>query len=805
MGAATLTDELDPRRFGEKAATLARLHRAGFPVPAGIALGAELFDGWQGAEPPQAVATEVAAAVAALGPGPVVVRSSAVGEDGAAASHAGMFVTRLDVTGANEALAAITDIRDSARLGRVSVYRGRSTPAPVAVLVQRQVEAVCAGVAFSADPVTGERTTVRISAVRGLAEALVSGIALAEDWIVAEGTAPTRVAEAPEGTVLDVGTARDVADLCRKVESALGVPVDVEWACDETGVKIVQARPITVVPSPPQDPLEGSGWQKDEVHYPEPFTPFGASVLFGSEGPMPRATAAMAGEFGLVVKEMQTKVVGGEVYLRAVPVIGPAEPKGSAPPAWLLGMLARVVPPLRARMRAAQRVIEKGLLDDLPRQWSRHLRSQWEERTGRLAGVALDVLDDPDLLVHGEDVLGVVVDGQHLHFRLVIPYVVAVHEWVQAAEQHLGWDTERAVAALPSPASMSGVRELAAIGRSIPTEDRAVVGRSGDPVAALEDLGHADLARRLVTWIARNAWRTSNYDPGSPALAERPALIAAALVELASHDARTGPDTVVPAAVGQAPESVQTAYARARELAPIREDNVLLTDNVPLGLLRRWLVEVAGRLVDRGLLDRRDDAAYLEFGELAMVLTGGELADARRLVTQRRGEEAWTRAHPGPAFVGTPGAPPDVRHLPSAGRRINAAMLWLIGQEYPPAHRAVARSHGVLRGIGASAGIYRGPVRVIRGESDFGRLRSGDVMVCRVTTPSWTILFAMAGALVTDGGGLLSHAAIVAREHGLPAVVATSTATRELRDGDVVEVDGGSGTVRRVSDVRRVR
>jgi pyruvate,water dikinase len=88
---------------------------------------------------------------------------------------------------------------------------------------------------------------------------------------------------------------------------------------------------------------------------------------------------------------------------------------------------------------------------------------------------------------------------------------------------------------------------------------------------------------------------------------------------------------------------------------------------------------------------------------------------------------------------------------------------------------------------------------VIRGEADFGKLRPGDVLVCPVTTPAWSPLFTLAGALVTDGGGVLSHSAIVAREHGLPAVLGTSKATSLLTDGEVVTVDGGTGTVTRVS------
>ena len=102
----------------------------------------------------------------------------------------------------------------------------------------------------------------------------------------------------------------------------------------------------------------------------------------------------------------------------------------------------------------------------------------------------------------------------------------------------------------------------------------------------------------------------------------------------------------------------------------------------------------------------------------------------------------------------------------------------------------------VLQGTAASPGRATGTARVVSGPADFARLESGDVLVCATTTPAWTPLFAAAGALVTDTGGILSHAAIVAREYGLPAVVGCDVATRAIKDGARVEVDGSAGRVR---------
>jgi pyruvate,water dikinase len=101
-----------------------------------------------------------------------------------------------------------------------------------------------------------------------------------------------------------------------------------------------------------------------------------------------------------------------------------------------------------------------------------------------------------------------------------------------------------------------------------------------------------------------------------------------------------------------------------------------------------------------------------------------------------------------------------------------------------------------LQGVPASKGTYAGPARVVMGEEEFDRLQAGDVLVCPITSPVWSILFPKVGALVTDSGGVLSHPAIIAREYGIPAVVATGNATQVIQDGQQVIVEGEAGIVR---------
>jgi pyruvate,water dikinase len=110
--------------------------------------------------------------------------------------------------------------------------------------------------------------------------------------------------------------------------------------------------------------------------------------------------------------------------------------------------------------------------------------------------------------------------------------------------------------------------------------------------------------------------------------------------------------------------------------------------------------------------------------------------------------------------------------------------------------RRIERGSMEIAGKAAARGTYTGAARIVMGEHEFDRLESGDVLVCPITSPVWSVLFSKVGALVTDSGGVLSHPAIIAREYGIPAVVATGNATAVIPDGATVEVDGNTGFVR---------
>jgi pyruvate,water dikinase len=210
----------------------------------------------------------------------------------------------------------------------------------------------------------------------------------------------------------------------------------------------------------------------------------------------------------------------------------------------------------------------------------------------------------------------------------------------------------------------------------------------------------------------------------------------------------------------------------AQEHLPNLEDHNYYTDQCLTAASRaRWLA-IGRHLVDISLLEDADDVFYLQRAELIEALEG-RLTPDRALFQERRAQLAAVRAAVPPPVLGKPPAVPETP-LP------------------PGLHATELR---VLRGVAASGGSYRGPARVIDRIEQAASLQAGDVLVCRATTPAWTPFFGVISALVTNGGGALSHSAIVAREFGIPAVIGTINGSALIRDGAMVTVDGSNGLV----------
>ncbi|MBB5960731.1 pyruvate,water dikinase [Saccharothrix tamanrassetensis] len=776
---STLHDSIEPRDAGQKAARLAVLARAGFPVPDGFVITTEAFQVSRGGSriPTPEVADAVRAALTTLGAASLAVRSSSVDEDLDTESRAGAYTTVLNVTDAEATLEAV---------GRCWASAGAGDAArPMAVLVQPMVPAVAAGVAFTADPVTGERDAVVIEAVRGLADGLVSGTVSPEEWRARPGDAPARTLDKQ---VLTDEQAAQVADLARRVARTSGAPQDVEWALSADGVVLLQARRITglaepavaPVPLPPAAPPPGAWFREDSHLGPYPWTPY-SRALWKCRVPVLRQVCA---DFGTYFEGIDIREFGGWEYLRLVP---PGGPRTLALPTRALRLAFEVLPRLRRRARSSAKAVGTDLAGRLLDRWHREWRADLQRRISELREVDLAALTDAELAAHVDATVALTALGIERHLSLHGAIAVSLAGLSGTCEQLLGWSDGKVFELLSglSPMSTEPVRELAALAAE---PDSAAYGKSFAEFLrgyGCRSLSHEvakpnleELPQLLDTLVARQLEMV--YEPvstaeGLTALREQTLAEARALL--------TDPKDL---------ERFDQDFERAARAYPLREDNVFYTIHAPLGVARRAALELGLRLTARGLIDERDDVFHLEPEQASAALTGRTKRQAE--VLRAKGERAWVLANPGPPILGEE-PPPRMDAIPWHTRLVTNAFLWANSRQFGDPAGDADGAADTITGVAASRGTYTGPARIVLDESDFGRLRPGDVLVCSVTSPVWSVLFPVIGALVTDKGGLLSHPAIIAREHGIPAVVNTGRGTELLADDQIVTVDGAAGTV----------
>ncbi len=782
---------LDPALVGNKASGLAHLRADGFDVPDAVVLTIGWAATWQpDTSPPDILVQLVADAVGQLGPR-LAVRSSATWEDGATSAHAGASETVLDVQGVDATLDAVRRCLD----GTAAAAVARRVEGDIAVIIQTLVDADFAGVAFSADPITGERDVVRLAATAGLGEALVQGDVVGSDVAIRDDHIEGDLAGLPAHLAIAI------ADAARRVEAARGAPQDVEWAVADGRVLLLQTRPITVLPVQPELP-EGNNWQKDTAHYPEPMTPFGWSLLHECSDQI----RSVFDSRGLLVRGLEERFVGGEVYGRVLPTFGSPDGAGKPPPAFVMGVAARLVPELRRRTAIAKRALATNQAETWADNWWRNDRDEMVARAAALDEVDLVALDDEELAAALDDRLELLRQGMTIHFQLMIPLFTAMHALHGLVADQLGWEDGRTSAMLAghSPATRAPAEAMGALQERLGATPGARDALDAAPATPVETLRavDADLGAAVEAWLGEHGWAPVNYDGGVPVLAERPLVVSRLLTHPPQTPAFDRADAVAAEARAALPGEQRARFdellQRARDLYGVREDNTVVVGDRPTALLRRAMLEAGRRLADDGVVASADDAAYLFFGELRAALGGGQRDGLAELVTRRRGEEAYVRARPGPAYVGEQGTPPDISRLPAALRAVNEPILWGVAHEYPEPATRPDDASVLAAGVAASPGRAVGPARIIRGHDEMDRLRAGDVLVCQVTSPAWAPLFPLAVAVVADGGGVLSHAAIAAREHGLPAVLGTGDAMATISDGQQVEVDGSTGLVRAV-------
>ncbi|WOB44743.1 pyruvate phosphate dikinase PEP/pyruvate-binding protein [Thermoleptolyngbya oregonensis NK1-22] len=748
----SLDQALSPEKVGSKAATLAILKRLGYAVP----------DGW--VLPPGDDPAPLLTALSPSADAPLVVRSSAIGEDSDTASAAGQYESFLDITSPPALEQAILRCQGSYNLPRAVQYRQRqgSAEGGMAVLVQRQVAGAFSGVAFSRDPIQRQGEAVVIEALPGRADQVVSGRVTPESYRVwlpelPEDT-PDPEAFLVEGTGdVPLAVIRRVALLTRQIEAQFhGVPQDVEWSYDGQQVWILQARPITTLL-----PI----WTRKIAA--EVIPGFIRPLTWSINRPL---TCGVWGEIftivlgnraqGLDFEETATlhhsaayfnATLLGDIFRR----MGlPAESlefltrgaKFNKPP---LGSTLRNLPGL---LRLVQR--ERRLL----KEFAQCDRQQFAPALADLAAQPADSLASADLLDRIDQILEMLRPATY--FNILAP---------------LGFAARRALFRVDEAALDNSVMPEVAAVRSLQTLAQQVRSHlpapPADPNVLLMQLGETpagrDILHQFDQFLDRYGYLSEvGTDIAVPTWREAPRAVQRQLAQFAQLD----PPATIPAASQSRPPAakVRTVQQRLDLKGRVAEVyNRLLAD------LRWSIVALEQRWLADGLLDAAGDIFFLEISEIRALVRE---QDADWGLVKRRVQERRSRFEEDSQQTMIP--------------------LLAYGHEPPrpvaqPQQPALSR----LIGIGASPGVAVGTVVVVRSPQDAPPLDRSHILVVPYTDAGWAPLLAQVGGLIAEVGGRLSHGAIVAREYQVPAVMNLASATQRLRSGQRVWLDGETGVV----------
>jgi len=562
---------------------------------------------------------------------------------------------------------------------------------------------------------------------------------------------------------------------------------------------------------------DGQFWEIEDVHYPDPPSRWAVRLFMEGQA---RGVGEVMEERGLLLQGVRYAEHEGGVYTGFVPLGGKQR---RSPPTWLVPVLWRIVPELRRRIRRMQREHHSGFQQSLVSEWL----STGEEAL-RVLGIDfldldLTTLDDGELEHHIDRAL-VYADGAiKKHFELHGAGISEIGMLAMELVQNHGISTAD-VSGLFTGLSDTTTGPAAAQQEIVDAAKRVGASSVLANAATLASVRaiSSEVDSLVDAYIHNWGRRAIRYETAYPTIAERPGWILDRLKEqlvrpvpedLVSRHAGTRrlAEERVLAALGDTPDT-RERIERARAAFPIREGNETTTVGFPAAVVRLAGLELGRRLRDLELLQDADHVFDLTIAEAvgALVQNADAPDDPSSLAARRNATRMAGRAEL-PRTFGVPTPPPDLSGFPPLVQHYVEAVIWYaskLSSTAPPRPDADGaagggaeprgsdgRSGHAVVGLGVSPGTYEGPARVVLDESDFEKIKPGDVLVCPITSPVWSMVFPAIGALVCDSGGPLSHPAIIAREFAIPAVVGTGSATAMFSDGSTLRVDGGAGTV----------
>jgi len=547
-------------------------------------------------------------------------------------------------------------------------------------------------------------------------------------------------------------------------------------------------------------------WELEQTHFTRPMTRWMQAVFPGAQM---RGMREAFSRYGALVDTVETLPVQGFAYGRIRPLGAPPDSKGH-PPRLVMKALFVLHPEMRRRVHRCADAFERKLWREDMARWDGEWRPEAERQNAALAAVEPSALDDDALRAHLRDARTRLEHAMYRHHSLNVTCGLPVGDFIAHAAAWTGKPLSSLLGLLTgsSPVSVGAAEEMTRLVCALrAAPDAAALFASDDDAAAtLERLrtwtGEVGAAARA--YLDKVGLRLlSGYDVGDYYALEVPIVLVRAI--RASLENAALPQTnraaerlaeIRDAVPADRRADFDALLEEARFVNRLRDERGYLNDAPASGIARRALLEAGRRLADRGRLHATDHALDLSPEEVDALLAGlaGPSADDIAAASHWRATKTHADA---PARLGPePAAPPPVEWLPPASARAMRAINALFAAMFDVReNKARPQAGAIVSGFAASPGRIDGIARLVVRPEHFQKVQKGDILVAAMTCPSYNVLLPILGAIVTDRGGLLSHAAIVAREYGLPAVVGTRDATRMIPDGARVRVDGGAGTV----------
>jgi pyruvate,water dikinase len=457
------------------------------------------------------------------------------------------------------------------------------------------------------------------------------------------------------------------------------------------------------------------------------------------------------------------------------------------------------------RFKRAEQVFAQKLWREQLRDWDKNCKPSSIATHRELQAVTPDALSDTELVAYlkrcGDHHSAMLT--QHMRFTAcaLLPtgdFLGHVGDWTGLPPAEL-LGLMRGSAAV----SAGGSDEMQRLKRAFAhdPEAREILASSGDPAQALASLrslgGEAGAAISGYLDLVGNRL-IDGFDIAEPTALELPdALLRAIRIAVSENAQVTSDDAHIAEVRSQVPAERRAEFdellGEARLTYRLRDERGVYSDIWASGIMRRAAL-AAGRLVaNRGRIATPDQMLDASLDEMCALIVGARGPSADELSKRAQYRATYT-AKDAPPFLGQPESPPpDLGALPPSVARVMRALFIALGHLFGSSQ--AQHEEKVLYGLAASKGVYEGPARRVSGPAQFGRIVKGDVLVTESTTEAFNILLPLLGGIVTDAGGLLSHAAIVSREYGVPGVVGTREATERIADGVLVRVDGDAGEV----------